>query len=234
MSARRRTAPAGSVVAYVRVSTDEQAQSGAGLEAQRAAIEGEVTRRGWHVVEWHADEGVSGGKDIHHRPGLAASLAAVEQGAAAALMVAKSDRVARSLRTLLAVVDRVERAGGGIVAVDGSIDTSTAAGRFTTQIMGGVAELERALISDRTKAALSVKRAQGVRLGRPSALPAEVVSGIVADRATGHSFQRIADRLNADAVPTAQGGARWYPATVKKVLEGQDAARLRAEMAPTP
>lgn len=227
---RSRTAPAGTAVAYIRVSTDEQVASGAGLEAQRAAITIEAERRGWTTVEWHSDEGISGAKDVHQRPGLAASIAAVEQGAASAVLVAKSDRIARSLRTLLNVVDRVERAGGSVVSVDGTIDTSTAAGRFTTSVMGGVAELERALISDRTKAALAVRKAQGVRLGRPSSLSSEIVAGIAADRAAGHSYQRIADRLNNSKIATAQGGARWYPATVRKVLAGQDAARLRADL----
>ncbi len=231
MSRRRRTAEPGTVVAYTRVSTDEQAASGAGLEAQRAAIEAEVARRGWRVVEWHSDEGLSGGKGVESRPGLAASLAAVEQGAAAVLMVAKSDRVARGLRTLLDVIDRVERAGGAVVATDSTIDTSTAAGRFTTQIMGGVAELERAMASDRTKAALAAKRAQGVRLGRPSSLPTEVVARIVAERDGGMSLPAIARGLVADGVATAQGGARWYPSTVSAVLSGQDADRLRKELA---
>lgn len=226
---RSRTAPAGTAVAYIRVSTDEQAVSGTGLEAQRAAIAAEAQRRGWTIVEWHGDEGISGAKDVHQRPGLAASIAAVEQGAAAAILVAKSDRVARSLRTLLNVVDRAERAGGAVVSVDGTIDTSTAAGRFTTSVMGGVAELERALISDRTKAALAVRKAQGVRLGRPSSLSSEIVASIVADREAGHGFRRIAARLNADEVPTAQGGATWHPNTVRAVLAGQDAARLRAD-----
>lgn len=58
----------GTVVAYVRVSTDEQAASGAGLEAQRAAIEAEVARRGWVIVGWHADEGVSGSKSAEGDP----------------------------------------------------------------------------------------------------------------------------------------------------------------------
>jgi DNA invertase Pin-like site-specific DNA recombinase len=84
---RARSSPAGTVVAYVRVSTDEQVSSGAGLEAQRAAITAEVQRRGWRIVEWHTDEGLSGGMGAEARPGLAASLAAVEQGAAAVLMV---------------------------------------------------------------------------------------------------------------------------------------------------
>lgn len=230
---RRRTAAStalvGTVAAYIRVSTDDQATSGAGLDAQRAAITAEADRRGWTITEWYADEGLSGGKPVGARPQLTAALDAVESGAAAALMVAKSDRLSRSLRSLLDVLDRAEHAGGMVVAVDGSIDTSTAAGRFTTQIMGGVAELERALISDRTKAALAEKRKKGVRLGRPSTLPADVVERILTARAAGLSYPAIASELNADGVPTAHGGARWWPASVRQVELGQDAERLRAE-----
>jgi DNA invertase Pin-like site-specific DNA recombinase len=225
-----RTAPAGSVIAYVRVSTDEQAARGAGLEAQRSAIEAEAGRRGWTIVGWHADEGISGSKGVERRPGLAAAIEAIEDGKAAVLMVAKTDRVARGLRTLLDVIDRVERANGGVVSVDNTIDTSTAAGRFQTQIMGSVAELERALISDRTKAALAVRKAQGVRLGRPSTLPHEVVARIVAARQGGASLRAIAAELTAEGVPTAQGGAKWHANTIKQVLEGQDAERVRAEI----
>ena len=225
---RPRTAPAGTVVGYLRVSTDEQVTSGAGLEAQRGAIDAEAHRRGWSVVAWRGDEGISGSKSVEHRPGLSEAIEVIEDAHAAVLMVAKTDRVARSLRTLLHVVDRVEDAGGVVVAVDGTIDTSSAAGRFTTQIMGGVAELERALISDRTKAALAVKRAQGVRLGRPSALPSEVVERILDARDCGASLRSIATDLTADAVPTSQGGAKWHASTVRAVLDGQDAARLRA------
>jgi DNA invertase Pin-like site-specific DNA recombinase len=221
-------APVGTAAAYIRVSTDEQATRRAGLDAQRAAITAEADRRGWTIADWYADEGLSGGKPVGARPQLAAALEAVESGAAAALMVAKSDRLSRSLRALLDVLDRAEHAGGVVVAVDGSIDTSTAAGRFTTQIMGGVAELERALISDRTKAALAEQRKKGVRLGRPSTLPAEVVERILTARTAGLSYPAIASALNADGVPTAHRGARWWPATVRQVEFGQDAARLLA------
>lgn len=214
---RRRKAVAGTVAAYVRVSTDEQAMSGAGLDAQRSAINGEIERRGWTHVETFADEGASGSKAVDARPGLVRALDAVESGAAAVLVVAKSDRLARNLRALLDVIDRVERAGGVVVAVDGTVDTSTAAGRFTTQIMGGVAELERSMISDRTKAALAARKAQGVRLGRPvSVLPA-TVNRIVAERASGLTWARIADGLNADGTPTGQGGSRWFPNTVSRI-----------------
>lgn len=227
---RRRSQPAepGTVVAYIRVSTDEQVSSGAGLEAQRAAITAEADRRGWTIVGWYADEGISGGKGIEQRRGLAGALDAIVDAEAAVLMVAKTDRVARGLRTLLDVIDRAEAAGGMVVSIDGTVDTSTAAGRFQTQVMGSVAELERALISDRTKAALAVKRAQGVRLGRPSGHRPEVIARIVTARNRGESLPAIARALMADQVPTSQGGAKWYPSTVRAVLHSQDAERFRS------
>jgi DNA invertase Pin-like site-specific DNA recombinase len=226
---RRRTtvtaaAPAGTVVAYIRVSTDEQAATGAGLDVQRAAITAECDRRGWTIVGWHADEGVSGGKAAEARPGLTAALDAVESGSAAVLMVSKSDRLARSLTTLIDVIGRTERVGGMVVATDGTVDTSTAAGRFTTQIMGSVAELERGLISDRTKAALAIRKAQGVRLGRPSTVPPEVVARITSERAAGATWAAIADGLNADGTPTGQGGSQWFPNTVARIAKRATAA----------
>lgn len=74
--------------------------------------------------------------------------------------------------------------------------------------------------------------AHGVRLGSPSLLPVEVVARIVAERDAGATWQKIADGLIADAVSTAQGDARWYPASVRKVYIGQDAAALRPSSPP--
>ncbi|KAA8939037.1 recombinase family protein, partial [Mycobacterium sp.] len=104
---------------------------------------------------------------------------------------------------------------------------SSAAGRFTTQVMGGVAELERALISDRTKAALAAKKAAGVRLGRPVSVPAEIAARIVALRDNGATWQTVADQLNSDAVPCGQGGSRWFPNTVARIYK-RTAARAQA------
>ena len=80
-------------------------------------------------------------------------------------------------------------------------------------------------MSQRTKDALAVKRAQGVRLGG-RARPPEVVERIVRERREGSSLSAIADGLVADGVSTAQGGATWWPATIRKVLAGQDASAL--------
>ncbi len=77
---------------------------------------------------------------------------------------------------------------------------------------------QRAIISERTRAALAVKRSQGVRLGRPPVLPDAVVFRIIDAYEAGQSWSAIGRALDADAVPTAQGGARWYPSTVRAVF----------------
>jgi DNA invertase Pin-like site-specific DNA recombinase len=89
-------------------------------------------------------------------------------------------------------------------------------------VMGSAAQWERRIISQRTKDALAIKRAQGVRLGRPSTLGVEIVERIVRERREGATLAAIAASLAADDVPTAQGG-KWWPATVRKVLHGRDA-----------
>ncbi|OBB21104.1 resolvase [Mycolicibacterium setense] len=230
-SRRRRPtgpAPTGTTVAYLRVSTEEQAESGAGLAAQRTAIETLAAARGWTITAWHEDGGVSGGKAPHQRPGLAAALDAVQTGQAERLVVHKVDRLSRKFRDAVDLMETAADEGWPLYIADIDADLTTSNGRMLARMLAVVAEDERDRISQRTKAALAAKRAAGVRLGRPSALPAEVVARIVAARDAGSSFAKVADALNADAVPTAQGGAQWYPATVKAVFNGQDAAKLRA------
>jgi DNA invertase Pin-like site-specific DNA recombinase len=234
MAAPRRiahSAPDGTVVAYLRVSTDEQAASGAGLDAQRATIAAEVERRGWKGVAWHADEGISGGKGVEYRPGLAAAIDAVQSGKAAVLLAAKLDRISRSVLDTASLMEQARRAGWELVTCDLAIDTSTPAGEATASMMAVFSQLERRLISQRTREALAVKKAQGIRLGRPSAVPTEIVERIIDSRAAGDSLRRIAVGLTADGVPTAQGGAQWHASTVKAVLEGQAAGTLMQAMA---
>jgi DNA invertase Pin-like site-specific DNA recombinase len=92
------------------------------------------------------------------------------------------------------------------------------------QVLAVFAELERRLIGQRTRDALAVRRASGVRLGRPPSLPNHVVERILAARRDGQGWSDIARQLDADSVPTAQGGRRWYPATVRAVAMSHEAA----------
>jgi DNA invertase Pin-like site-specific DNA recombinase len=225
---RTKTAPANTAVAYLRVSTDEQADSGAGLDAQRAAITAEATRRGWTITEWHVDAGVSG-KSLSGRPALLDALDAVRGRRAAALVVAKLDRLSRSLLDFAGLMADAQRERWNLVALDLGIDLSTPAGEFMANVMASAAQWERRIIGQRTRDALAMKKAAGVRLGRPAGLPAEIMSRILAARAAGQSFQKVADALNADAVPTAQGGAKWHASTVRAVAVSQDAAKLAGQ-----
>lgn len=207
------------VIGYVRVSTDEQADSGAGLAAQRSAIAEDARRRGWTLVDVREDAAASG-KSLSGRPGLTAALEAVEDGTADALIVAKLDRLSRSLLDFAALMERSQRKGWSLVALDLGVDTSTPSGEMMANVLAVFAQFERRLIGQRTREALAAKRAAGARLGRPPALPMSVRRRISRERARGESLAAIADHLNADKVPTAQGGKQWYPATIRKVLQG--------------
>jgi DNA invertase Pin-like site-specific DNA recombinase len=205
------------VVGYVRVSTSEQADSGLGLGAQRAAITDEARRRGWTLLGIYEDAGASA-KTTARRPALAKALEAVEGGQADALVVAKLDRLSRSMADFTRLMERSWKEGWALVALDLGVDTTTPAGEMIANSVANFSQFERRLIGQRTKDALAVKRAQGVRLGRPRAMPDKVVRRIERLRGKGLSYRAIAETLNAGDVPTAHGGAQWHASTVQKVL----------------
>jgi DNA invertase Pin-like site-specific DNA recombinase len=221
--------PHGCIVAYLRVSTTEQAESGAGLDAQRAAITAYAERAGLAISSWYVDEGVSGAVAPMERRALAEALATLADCRSGVLVVAKLDRIARRASDLLWLRDLAEQQGWALSAADGSVDTATPHGRAMTTVMGAFAELERDLIRARTKDALAARKAAGQRLGRPVALPDEVRARIADERSAGMTLTAIADGLTSDGIPTAQGGARWYASTVANVLRSlaldADAAR---------
>ncbi len=204
------------VVAYVRVSTEEQADSGAGLAAQRAAISAECERRGWQVVQVLEDAGYSA-KDMK-RPGIREALETLKRREAGALVVAKLDRLSRSMLDFTGVMATAQKQGWALVALDCAVDTTTPAGEAMAHVLATFAQFERRLIGQRTREALAAKRAQGVKLGRPRQLPDEIRARIVSERRQGEPYGRIAERLNAEGVPTAQGGQRWYPATIRSTF----------------
>jgi DNA invertase Pin-like site-specific DNA recombinase len=204
------------VIGYVRVSTEEQSTSGAGLAAQRAAIEGECVRRGWHLVEVIEDAGYSA-KDMK-RPGVQIALETLREGNAGALVVAKLDRLSRSMLDFTTVMATASKQGWALVALDCAVDTTTPAGEAMANVLAVFAQFERRLIGQRTREALAAKRASGVRLGRPVSLPPEISKRIASERKAGRSLAAIAATLNEEQVPTAQGGRQWWPSTVRAVL----------------
>ena len=210
--------PTGCTLAYLRVSTDAQVESGAGLQAQRTAIEAYAHRAGIQIDVWFTEEAMSGKVAQLQRPVLSKALSVLADCSAGALIVGKTDRVARNTADLLALRELAEAEGWSLSAADGSVDWSTAHGRAMSTVMGAFVELERDLIISRTREALAARKAAGQRLGRPATLPAEVRDRVAAERAAGATFAAVADGLNADQIATARGGARWYPSTVKAVM----------------
>lgn len=208
------------VIGYLRVSTEEQAVSGLGLADQRAVIGAEAERRGWSEVEFVTDDGYSA-KNLS-RPGIASALEQLRKGRASVLVVSKLDRLSRSLLDFATLMDQAKREGWRLVVLDLAIDTTVPSGQLMANVMAAFAEYERQLIGARTSAALQQLKGQGKRLGRPRTLSQDVTDRVVRERESGSTLAAIASGLNDDGVPTARGGARWYPSTVKAVLQSAE------------
>lgn len=203
------------VIAYVRVSTAEQADSGLGLAAQRATIAAEGARRGVAIAEVYEDAGASA-KTLAGRPALTAALAALAAGEASVLVVAKLDRLARSVADFAGLVRRAEAEGWAILACDLGVDMTSPTGGLLAKVTASVAEWERKIIAARTREALAARRAAGARLGRPRLLDPDLAARIRSERDAGSTLQAIADRLNAEAVTTPSGRA-WSATLVRKI-----------------
>lgn len=223
--ARNRTLALG----YVRVSTAEQADEGASLDAQRDLLAREAERRDWDL-EFAADEGYSA-KSIQGRPALTAALDRLDAGEADVLLVLRVDRLSRSVSDFAALMARAQRRKWSLTALDLGVDTSTPAGDLMAHVLASVAQYERKVIGERTREGMAQRRAEGVHVGRPSTLPTEVVERIVREHTEGRSLTDIARGLVADNVPTARGG-RWHAATIKRVL-GSTAGKAALSRVPS-
>lgn len=136
---------------------------------------------------------------------------------ASILIVAKLDRLSRSLLDFAGITGQAHREGWSVVALDIGVDTSTVNGELVANIIMALAQWERQIIGQRTKDALAAVNGRGIQLGRPTVVAREAVAIIRAMRGAGASYRQVAAALNSEGVPTAQGGREWYASTVRAV-----------------
>lgn len=215
------------IVLYTRVSTDRQGKSGLGLEAQRTACQQFASQHGYEILHEFSEVETGKGADaLERRPRLAQALSEAKRRKCPVL-VAKLDRLSRDVHFISGLVAKqvpfiVAELGPDVEA-------------FMLHIYAALAEKERRLISERTRAALRAKRATGAKLGnrtnlaeaqgkglrerlrRADQFAANVIPLIESIRAAGvTTYAGIAKALNARGVATARGGT-WYPSTVQKL-----------------
>lgn len=204
------------MIGYLRVSTEEQANSGLGLAAQRDAIRAYADAHGWDIV-WHEDAGHSA-KSLD-RPQLQAALARLHtrHRDVDGLVVAKLDRLSRSVTDFAGVLNLARARGWSLVAIDLGVDTSTPVGELVANVMMAVAQWERRIISDRVSAAMQAAKRRGKHMGRLSQLVPATASALLHHRQT-LTLAETADALNAAGHTTATGAA-WTVNTVAKTLK---------------
>lgn len=213
------------------MSTDEQKQSGLGLEAQRAAIASAAERLKLELLGVEADEGVSGSIPPMNRQGLARAVALLTKGDV--LLVAKRDRLGRSSLENGLLERTLARAGVRIVSAAGEgTENDDPVSVFLRTILDAVAQLERDMIRKRTKDALGAKRARGERSGAiPYGYRLEggrlvedseeqaAIAAMMRMRREGAGYARVAKALARDGHKPR--GSKWFPQSVRTILETQ-------------
>ncbi|GJE43841.1 recombinase family protein [Methylobacterium soli] len=229
----QREAVRAKAVGYLRVSTEEQAQSGFGLDAQEDAVRKYADAVSLDLVDVITDAGVSGTTRPSDRPGFAQVLQLAERRAFSVLLVKRFDRLARNIALAVVTSNDLDKVHGVTIrSVTEGIDTGSPAGKMIFGLLAAMAEGERDAIVERTKGGRIEKARQGgfaggrvpigyARDGKKGltldADRAEIVRRIFEENGKGRTLQAIADVLNAEGILTARG-KRWHPSTVSYVL----------------
>ena len=170
---------------YARVSTADQH-----LETQLYDLRKLAAQRGFEVSREYCDRGISGSKA--KRPGLDSMMADARRGEFSVFLVAAFDRIARSTKNFLEIVDELNELGIEFISAREAIDTSGPMGRMFITMVGSIAELERSLIVERIKAGMRRARMEGQRLGRA---PLDIDrTALVCDRLAGMSLTGVAKK----------------------------------------
>src|SRR6202521_924063 len=239
LQARRREASeARAVIAsraagYIRVSTEEQATRGHGLEAQERAIRAFAESQGYELIAVVADPGISGATRPAERPGFAKLHEMAAASAISILLVWKFDRLARQIVFAVTAVSELAEQGIAIRSVTEPIDTATPMGRTIFAVLAGMAEQERQGITERTWSGRREKAGKGgfAGGGAPYGYRRDKDAGLVIDKAEaiivrrmfklrddGLPFVQIAARLNADGLRTRRGKA-WRHDAISYILD---------------
>lgn len=223
------------VIAYSRVSTDEQSASGLGLAAQMAAIEAFAAKAGHTITACHTDAGISGAAGIEDRPGLMAAVAGLRRGDA--LVIAKRCRLGRDQMAILMIEKAVSRKGATILSADGIGNSDDPTGQLMKGIVDQFGIYERAMIRSRTKAALAAKRKAGRLAGEVpfgwtvgddgqliEVADEQAVLRLIGElRQANVSLRQIAAILTEAGHRTKKGNSSWTHTSVKSILTRQAA-----------
>ena len=218
-------------IGYIRVSTEDQAKEGVSLDAQRRKIEAYAEFKDIELVEVIEDAGISA-KNLN-RPGVQKVLRLAKTGKTEAVIVFKLDRMFRSTIDALDTTKQFKKWGIAFHSIHETIDTKSAMGKFFFTLMAALAEMERDLISERTKAALQHKRANGEKTGGDVPFGYQADNGtlkkdrreqgiitLIKDlKAQGNSLREIGRELQRRRYKTKTGKTTWNPKTVAAILD---------------
>jgi len=225
-------------IGYVRVSTDKQADRGVSLDAQAEKIRAMAVVHSSELLDIIVDGGESA-KSLN-RPGMARLLALVDAGEVQVVIIAKLDRLTRSVKDLCTLLERFSKRGVTLISVAESLDTGSAAGRLVLNIMTAVSQWEREAIGERTRDAMSHKRSNGERVGNirfgyrlgpdgkhvePDCAEQAVLDEIGQLRRGGATLRGIAAELNHRGLRTRCGSA-WRMEHVARINKQGAAARF--------
>jgi len=231
------TADAKRAVLYCRVSTEHQAAEGVSLDAQKARAQAWCEASGYAVVGVFVDAGLSG-KRADNRPELQEALSAVCD-AGGALVVYSLSRLARSVKDTISITERLAGCGADLVSLTENIDTTSAAGKMVYRMLAVLAEFERDLVSERTKAALGFKRANGEKTGgdvpygyqaveaprrgravkvlEPEPKEQKAIALACQLRAEGKKLREVAEDLHRRGF-MAKAGGKWDLGTLRRLI----------------
>ncbi len=227
--------PPARVIAYVRVSTEDQSANGVSLDAQRHRLKAYCDAHALDLVAVEADEGISA-KRTANRPGLQRALERLRRGEAAGLVAVKLDRLSRTTRDVLDLVARAEKERWALHSIEERLDTGSPHGKFVVTVLAALAQMEREQIGARTKSAMDELRRQGRKTGsRPPfgyrfegglVVEAEgeqaILRQIAALRESGLGCCRLLEALDAAGTVNPRTRRPWNIGTLRAVLRTCD------------